>query len=104
MFTLDKFVEQDYSIVYLHYGITSESRPPLAWFWEAYKALDRKFKKNLKALYLVHPTKMIRILWQMFRPVISVKFGKKMTYVNYLHELQEHLRLDQLPIPDCVRE
>ncbi|KAL0851825.1 hypothetical protein ABMA28_000129 [Loxostege sticticalis] len=104
MFTLDKYVEQDYSVVYFHCGLTSKNKPPLSWLWRAYKAFDRKYKKNLKALYLVHPTNFIRIVWQMLRPAISVKFGRKMMYVNYLHELQQYLDLEKLCIPRPVLE
>lgn len=68
--TLDTFVEQDYSLVYFHYGLTSKNKPPLSWLWQAYKAFDRKYKKNLKALYLVHPTNFIRFVWQIFKPAI----------------------------------
>ncbi|XP_049884728.1 rho GTPase-activating protein 1-like [Pectinophora gossypiella] len=104
MFTLDKYVEQDYSVVYFHCGLTSKNKPPLSWLWKAYKAFDRKYKKNLKALYLVHPTNFIRIVWQMLRPAISVKFGRKMMYVNYLHELNQYLSLEKLCIPEPVLE
>ena len=34
----------------------------------------------------------------------SVKFGRKVQYVNYLHELQQHMGLEQLPIPKQVVE
>lgn len=70
MHTLDTFVEQDYSLVYFHYGLTSKNKPSLSWLWQAYKAFDRKYKKNLKALYLVHPTNFIRFVWQIFKPAI----------------------------------
>ncbi|XP_014477588.1 PREDICTED: rho GTPase-activating protein 1 isoform X1 [Dinoponera quadriceps] len=102
--TLDTFVEQDYSLIYFHYGLTSKNKPPLSWLWQAYKAFDRKYKKNLKALYLVHPTNFIRIVWQIFKPAISVKFGRKMMYVNYLEELAQYINLDQLIIPPQVIE
>ncbi|XP_028033805.1 rho GTPase-activating protein 8 [Bombyx mandarina] len=102
MFTLDKYVEQDYSVVYFHYGLNSKNKPPLSWLWKAYKAFDRKYKKNLKALYLVHPTNVIRVVWQMLRPAISVKFGRKMMYLNYLHELHQYISLEKLCIPDSV--
>ncbi|XP_043286655.1 rho GTPase-activating protein 1 [Venturia canescens] len=100
--TLDTFVEQDYSLVYFHHGLTSKNKPPLSWLWQAYKAFDRKYKKNLKALYLVHPTNFIRIVWQIFKPAISAKFGRKMMYVNYLEELAQYINLDQLIIPQQV--
>jgi len=34
----------------------------------------------------------------------SAKFGQKVTYVSYLHDLAKHLPLDQLIIPQRVRE
>lgn len=100
--TLDKFVEQDYSLVYFHYGLTSKNSPSLAWLWQAYKAFDRKYKKNLKALYLVHPTRFIKIVSLVFKPTISAKFNHKMKYVNYLEELAQYINLDQLAIPSQV--
>ncbi|XP_018318787.1 rho GTPase-activating protein 1 [Agrilus planipennis] len=102
--TLDKYVEQDYSLVYFHYGLSSKNKPPLKWLWQAYKAFDRKYKKNLQALYLVHPTNFLKIIFQLFKPVISVKFGRKINYINNLKELSEHIRLEQLSIPDQVKE
>lgn len=70
--TLDQFVEEDYSLVYFHYGLNSKNKPPLSWLWQAYKAFDRKYKKNLKALYLVHPTNFIKVVWQIFKPAIRL--------------------------------
>uniref|UniRef100_A0A8D8LV01 Rho GTPase-activating protein 1 n=1 Tax=Cacopsylla melanoneura TaxID=428564 RepID=A0A8D8LV01_9HEMI len=104
IYVLDKFVEQDYSLVYFHYGLTSKNKPSLSWLWSAYRAFDRKYKKNLKALYLVHPTGFIRLVLQLFKAAISAKFGRKMIYINHLHELKSHLDLNQLPIPEPVIE
>ena len=68
--TLDQFVETDYVLVYFHHGLDSANKPPVKWLWSALKAFDRRYKKNLKNLYLVHPTNFIRILWQLFKPAI----------------------------------
>ncbi|XP_022910001.1 rho GTPase-activating protein 1 [Onthophagus taurus] len=102
--TLDLYVEQDYSLIYFHYGLTSKNKPSIAWLWQAYKAFDRKYKKNLKALYVVHPTSFLKIISQVFRPVISVKFGKKLNYIHSLKELSEHIKLEQLAIPEEIKE
>jgi len=102
--TLDGYVNFDYSLVYFHHGLTSRNKPPLRWMWDAYKALERPYKKNLKALFLVHPTNFIRVVWNFFRPIISVKFGRKVQYVNYLNELQKFMDVKQLPIPKQVLE
>nr|XP_045007461.1 rho GTPase-activating protein 8 isoform X3 [Jaculus jaculus] len=69
-YTLDHYVENDYTIVYFHYGLNSQNKPSLGWLQSAYKEFDRKYKKNLKALYVVHPTSLIKVLWSIFRPLI----------------------------------
>ncbi|XP_052365594.1 rho GTPase-activating protein 8-like, partial [Oncorhynchus keta] len=102
MYTLDQYVESDYTVVYFHHGLRSCNKPSLHWLRNAYREFDRKYKKNLKALYVVHPTNFIRIIWNIFQPLISHKFGKKLTYVNYLSELRDHLSWDQLIIPPDV--
>uniref|UniRef100_K7GEN0 Rho GTPase activating protein 8 n=1 Tax=Pelodiscus sinensis TaxID=13735 RepID=K7GEN0_PELSI len=101
-YTLDQYVENDYTLVYFHYGLNSRNKPSLTWLQSAYKEFDRKYKKNLKALYVIHPTNFIKILWNIFKPLISHKFGKKITYLNYLSDLREHLKYDQLNIPEDV--
>ncbi|XP_049891897.1 rho GTPase-activating protein 8-like [Epinephelus moara] len=101
-FTLDQYVEMDYILVYFHHGLRSSNKPSLKWLREAYSEFDRKYKKNMKTLYVVHPTNFIRIVWNLFKPLISHKFGKKLTYVNYLAELKEHLNYEQLIIPPDV--
>nr|XP_045007464.1 rho GTPase-activating protein 8 isoform X6 [Jaculus jaculus] len=72
-YTLDHYVENDYTIVYFHYGLNSQNKPSLGWLQSAYKEFDRKYKKNLKALYVVHPTSLIKVLWSIFRPLISLR-------------------------------
>ncbi|KAM4677438.1 rho GTPase-activating protein 8 [Discoglossus pictus] len=101
-FTLDQYVENDYIVVYFHYGLNSRNKPSLSWLQTAYKTFDRKYKKNLKALYVVHPTNFIKVLWKIFKPIISHKFGKKVSYMNYLSDLREHLKFNRLIIPQDV--
>ncbi|XP_030324795.1 rho GTPase-activating protein 8 isoform X2 [Calypte anna] len=69
-YTLDQYVENDYTVVYFHYGLKSMNKPSLKWLQTAYKEFERKYKKNLKALYVVHPTNFIKILWNIFKPLI----------------------------------
>lgn len=100
--TLDKLVDQDYTIIYFHYGLRSNNKPPLKWLVKAYQLLDHRYKKNLKALYLVHPTKFIRFVWKIFQPFISLKFEKKVHYLNSLNELHSIINLAQLNIPQPI--
>ncbi|XP_029030009.1 rho GTPase-activating protein 1 [Betta splendens] len=102
--TLDQYVESDYTLIYFHHGLTSENKPSLSWLRDAYREFDRKYKKNIKALYIVHPTMFIKTLLILFKPIISFKFGRKINYVSYLSELEDVVKCDQLIIPTRVRE
>ncbi|KAM9493842.1 rho GTPase-activating protein 1 [Clarias gariepinus] len=102
--TLDKYVESDYTLIYFHHGMTSENKLSLSWLREAYREFERKYKKNIKAFYIVHPTMFIRTVLIFFKPLISFKFGRKVHYVNYLSELEEVVKCDKLVIPSRVRE
>lgn len=103
-FTLDRYVEQDYTLLYFHFGFSSTNKPSFSWLRQVYKELDRKYKKNLKKLYVVHPTNFIRIMMILFKPFISYKFGRKLTYINRLDELSPALYLEQIDIPDEVKQ
>ncbi|XP_037618231.1 rho GTPase-activating protein 1-like [Sebastes umbrosus] len=102
--TLDQYVESDYTLIYFHHGLTSENKPSLGWLRDAYREFDRKYKKNIKALYIVHPTMFIKTLLILFKPLISFKFGRKINYVSYLSELEDVLKCEQLVIPARVKE
>jgi len=102
--TLDRYVDIDYTIVYFHHGLKTSNKPPLSWLWGLYKVLDRRYKKNLKSLYIVHPTSFIRVVYNFFKPIISAKFGRKIQYVNHLSELSQHMNINSLPIPKPVRD
>lgn len=41
-YTLDQHVENDYTIIYFHYGLSSQNKPSLGWLQNAYKEFDRK--------------------------------------------------------------
>uniref|UniRef100_A0A3P8SI92 Rho GTPase activating protein 1 n=1 Tax=Amphiprion percula TaxID=161767 RepID=A0A3P8SI92_AMPPE len=97
--TLDQYVESDYTLIYFHHGLTSENKPSLGWLRDAYREFDRKYKKNIKALYIVHPTMFIKTLLILFKPIISFKFGRKINYVSYLSELEDVVKCEQLVIP-----
>lgn len=41
-YTLDQVVEQDYTVLYCHYGLTSHNKPRFAMLRQMYKEMDRK--------------------------------------------------------------
>lgn len=78
MLTLDQYVDIDYSLVYFHHGLTSSNKPPLSWLWGLYKVVDRRYKKNLKTCFIVHPTSFIRVVYNFFKPIIRSEKHKNL--------------------------
>lgn len=99
---MEAYVQNDYVLVYFHQGLKDDSKPSVGFLWNSYKELDRSFKKNLKRLCVVHPTMFIKIVWNFFKPFISVKFKNKLVYISSLKELQENLGLNSLKLPDSI--
>uniref|UniRef100_A0A673TPF9 Rho GTPase activating protein 1 n=1 Tax=Suricata suricatta TaxID=37032 RepID=A0A673TPF9_SURSU len=89
--TLDQYVESDYTLLYLHHGLTSDNKPSLSWLRDAYREFDRKYKKNIKALYIVHPTMFIKTLLILFKPIIR--------YDDFLKSTQKSPATAPKPMP-----
>lgn len=101
---MEPYVQNDYVIVYFHQGLKEDNKPSIPFLWNSYKDLDRNFRKNLKKLYVVHPTLFIRLIWNFFRPFISEKFKNKLIYISNLDELRQSLGLNQLKLPENIYE
>ncbi|XP_060614031.2 bcl-2/adenovirus E1B 19 kDa-interacting protein 2-like protein isoform X1 [Anolis sagrei] len=101
--TLELMVAQNYTLVCLN-GATPRSRlPSFAWIKQCYQTIDRRIRKNLKALVIVHPAWYVKALMAVFRPFISSKFSRKVQFVDSLADLARLIPLDQVHIPDPVR-
>jgi len=99
---LDEFVENDYTCIMFVGG--NVNRPSWTWLLRAYRQLGRKYKKNLKNLYVVHPAMWIRLLMDMMNKIISPKFSRKVTWVKTLSELAGFVPLANMTIPEAVFE
>jgi hypothetical protein len=53
---LDTVVERDYTVVYTHTNIEAHNKPPTKWLKEVYDIFNRKYKKNMKRMFIVHPS------------------------------------------------
>uniref|UniRef100_H2YIC4 CRAL-TRIO domain-containing protein n=1 Tax=Ciona savignyi TaxID=51511 RepID=H2YIC4_CIOSA len=53
---LDPLVNEKYSLVYFHTMSQSSNHPSLDFIRHVYATLDRRYRANLKYLYIVHPT------------------------------------------------
>lgn len=98
------YVHDDYVIVYFHQGLKEANKPSIQFLWNSYRELDRNFRKNLKRLYVVHPTWTIKVVWNFFKPFISEKFKNKLVYIANLDQLAPALGIPNLKLPDSIRE
>ncbi|XP_067415447.1 rho GTPase-activating protein 8 isoform X4 [Emydura macquarii macquarii] len=60
-YTLDQYVENDYTLVYFHYGLNSRNKPSLNWLQSAYKEFDRKYDENLQCKQKGRPPPSVKI-------------------------------------------
>ncbi|KAG0350968.1 hypothetical protein BG005_009518 [Podila minutissima] len=97
---LEQFVENDYTVVMFSGGAIY--RPGWRWLFKAYRSLNRRYKKNLKALYIVHPSTWPRLILGTMNAVISPKFGAKVHYIDNLSHLARVVPLNQINIPPAV--
>lgn len=57
----------------------------------SHRAFSPRYKKNLKALYIVHPTSFIKVLWNVFKPLIR--------YAGTQTRARAHTRAPRTPAP-----
>ncbi|KAL1746530.1 hypothetical protein HDZ31DRAFT_33971 [Schizophyllum fasciatum] len=97
---LNLYVESDYTVVFFAAG--GRHTPGWNWVWKAYRSLSRKYRKNLKRLYIVHSTFFSKMLFSLAGAIISAKFFQKIEYITTLSELAYHVPLTQIDIPPAV--
>ncbi|KAM4887305.1 caytaxin isoform 1-T1 [Thomomys bottae] len=100
--SLELLVAEDYMIVYLNGATPRRRMPGIGWLKKCYQMIDRRLRKNLKSLMIVHPSWFIRTVLAISRPFISVKFISKIQYVQSLEELEHLIPMEHVQIPDCV--
>lgn len=101
---LDKIVNRDYVIVYLHTLSSEENQPPLSFLKDIYHLVDNKYRRNLKAFYIVHPTVWVRIVTWFFTTFTASSIKDKVHFLSGIQYLYDWIDPDQLEIPAFVLE
>ncbi|XP_030587721.1 BCL2/adenovirus E1B 19 kDa protein-interacting protein 2 isoform X2 [Archocentrus centrarchus] len=102
--TLELLVAENYMIVYLNGATSRKKMPTVGWLRKCYQQIDRRLRKNLKSLIIVHPSWFIRTLLALTKPFISSKFSQKIKYVYSLSDLAELVPMEYVSIPDCIKQ
>ncbi|SJL07966.1 uncharacterized protein ARMOST_11324 [Armillaria ostoyae] len=97
---LNLYVEADYTVIFFAAG--GKYTPGWNWVWKAYRSLSRKYRKNLKRLFIVHSSFFSKMLFSLAGAIISPKFFRKIAYVDTLSALAAQIPITQIDIPPAV--
>ncbi|XP_054721464.1 protein GDAP2 homolog [Uloborus diversus] len=100
--TLDSIVQKDYIVVYFHTLTTNENNPSLSFLKDVYSILEYKYKKNLRAFYIVHPTFWSRLMAWWFTTFTASSIKNKVQLLGGVEYLYHLIPPDQLEIPSFI--
>nr|XP_057908712.1 bcl-2/adenovirus E1B 19 kDa-interacting protein 2-like protein isoform X2 [Doryrhamphus excisus] len=86
--TLDLMVSENYLLVFLCAMAPRNKFPSIRWLRQCYTSIDRRLKKDLKGLLVVHPS--------------CNKFSRKIRFIQSLDQLSHVIPMDRLMIPDAI--
>ncbi|XP_040317717.1 caytaxin isoform X2 [Prionailurus bengalensis] len=89
--SLELLVAEDYMIVYLNGATPRRRMPGIGWLKKCYQMIDRRLRKNLKSLIIVHPSWFIRTVLAVSRPFIRDAVCHSFLMCLPLHRTPESL-------------
>lgn len=101
---LDPIVKGDYVIAYFHTLTSSNNYPSFSWLKEVYNVLPYKYKKNLKAFYVIHPTFWTKMMTWWFTTFMAPAIKQKVHSLPGVEYLYAVMSPDQLEIPAFITE
>ncbi len=101
---LDPVSDHDYVVVYFHTKTSRDNIPSYWWIREVYNALTYKYKKHLKAFYVIHPTLWTKMTLWWFSTFMAPAIKNKIFNIEKLTELSAFVDHRALSIPVFVTE
>ncbi|PON93984.1 CRAL-TRIO lipid binding domain containing protein [Trema orientale] len=99
-----KLDEKPFSVVYIHTDVQrSENFPGISTFRSIYEAIPAHVKDHIEAVYFVHPGIQARLFLATFgRFLFSGGLYQKLNYVTRLEFLWDHVRRNEIEVPEFV--
>ena len=94
----------DYVVLYFHTRTSRDNIPSYWWIKEVYNTLTYKYKKNLKAFYVIHPTLWTKMTCWWFSTFMAPAIKNKIHNVHALEELKPVVNEKDLGIPMFITE
>lgn len=98
----EQLMQRPYSIVYFHSAAALQMQPDLGWMKRLQQILGRKHRKNLHAIYVLHPTFGLKAIVLALQLFVEREVWRKVVYVERLLQLFKYVPREQLTIPDFV--
>ncbi|PKU63201.1 protein GDAP2 homolog isoform X1 [Dendrobium catenatum] len=98
----EPLIQKPYSIVYFHSAASLQMRPDLGWMKKLQQVLGRKHRRNLHAIYVLHPTLGLRATIFALQIFVDGEAWQKVVYMDRLLQLFKYVPREQLTIPDFV--
>ncbi|XP_078471577.1 ganglioside-induced differentiation-associated protein 2 [Lampetra fluviatilis] len=99
---MDHVASRDYILVYFHTLTSEANQPDAAFLRTVYNTVDLKYRKNLKAFYIVHPTFLSKVMTWFFTTFTASGLKAKVHSVQRLQQLFAHIPPEQIDIPPFV--
>ncbi|KAM4046598.1 ganglioside-induced differentiation-associated protein 2 [Anomaloglossus baeobatrachus] len=99
---MDHVAARDYVLVYFHTLTAEHNHLDSDFLKNVYDVVDAKYKKNLKALYFVHPTFRSKVSSWFFTTFTVSGLKDRVQHVESLHQLFTVISPDQIEIPPFV--
>lgn len=101
---LEPIVDMDYVVVYFCTKTTSANMLSYWWIKEVYNMLLYKYKKNLKAFYIVHPSLWTRLTTWWFTTFMAPAIKHKIHNIHAVADLDNVIHSTQFDIPMFIQE
>lgn len=98
----EPLIQKPYTIVYIHSAASLQVQPDLGWMKRLQQILGRKHRRNLHAIYVLHPTLGLKATIFALQLFVDGEVWKKVVYVDRLLQLFRYVPREQLTIPDFV--
>lgn len=99
---MDHVAAKDYILVYFHTLTREHNHLDSDFLKNLYDVVDAKYRKNLKALYFVHPTFRSKVSTWFFTTFTVSGLKDRVHQVESLHQLFTAIAPDQIEIPPFV--
>ncbi|KYQ88574.1 hypothetical protein DLAC_11307 [Tieghemostelium lacteum] len=95
-----------YILFYSHALLKQECCPDRNWITQTYEILPRNYKKNLKSIYILHPSSWLKFLFLAMSPFLSEKVWNKIEYLDYIQEIPNYYNKEYIVslIPKAVKD